>query len=164
MESGGDAAEGRKRSRAASTSCRSWSKKSGRVIGELCGDAGIGPRSRGFGLAFGFEGLGGDSAVGFLEKNLDLAFGFFELLLALGGKGNAFFEEFHGVVERKLRTLEFADDLFKTREADLEVRLLGLVGFFLCRRVHVFFAANSLRQGKDEKQGESLEPARSAQL
>jgi hypothetical protein len=71
------------------------------------------PTSRRFGLAVGFEGLGDDPAVSFLEKDFDFAFGFFELLLAFGGKGYALFEELHGVVERELRTLQFADHFFE---------------------------------------------------
>jgi hypothetical protein len=66
---------------------------------EFCGEAGIGPESRGFGLALGFEGLGDDSAIGFLEEDFDFALGFFKLLLAFGGEGDAFFEKLHSVVE-----------------------------------------------------------------
>ena len=113
--------------------------------------------SRRFGLAFGFEGLGDDSAVSFLEKDFDFAFGFFELFLAFGGKGDALFEELHGIIERELRTLQFADYFFEPRQAALEVGLLGRIGFLGSRCVHLFFAANSLRQGEDGKQVRSVD-------
>jgi len=93
--------------------------------------------SRGFGLAFGIEGFGDDFAVGFAEKDFNFAFGFLELLLAFAGKSDAFFEEFHGVVERELRTFEFADDFLEAREAALEVGLFGGIGFFGGGSIHV---------------------------
>jgi len=46
-------------------------------------------RSR-FVLFFWLEGLGHYFSVGFFQQDFDAAFGFFELLLALAGKGNAF--------------------------------------------------------------------------
>jgi hypothetical protein len=63
-------------------------------------------------LGFGIERFGGEFAVGFCKEDFYAAFGFFELLLAFAGEGYAFFEEFHGVVERELRAFEAADDLF----------------------------------------------------
>jgi hypothetical protein len=86
-------------------------------------------RSR-FALAFGIEGLGGEFAVGFFKENFDAAFGLFQLLLAFAGEGHAFFEEFHGVVERKLGAFEAADDLFEACEGALKIGLLGRLGFF----------------------------------
>src|SRR5215467_966805 len=77
IEGGGATEEGSRRSRAASTNRRFCSKKSGSFIEECSKDTGIGPESSGFGLAFGFEGLGDHPTVGFAEKNLDFAFGFF---------------------------------------------------------------------------------------
>jgi hypothetical protein len=84
------------------------------------------------GLAFGVKGFGGEFAVGFLEENFYAAFRLFELLLAFAGEGHAFFEEFHGIVERQLGAFETADDLFETSERALKVRLLGRFGFFGC--------------------------------
>ena len=110
--------------------------------------------SRGLGLRFGVERFGYYFAVGFSEEDLYFTFGFFELFLAFGGKGYAFFKEFHGVVERKLRAFEFADDFFEAREGALEIGLLWRIGFLGSRCVHVFFAGNSLRQGGEGKQGE----------
>lgn len=112
--------------------------------------------SRGFGLRFGVERFGCYLAVGFSEQDFYFTFGFFELFLAFGGEGYAFFKEFHGVVERKLRTFEFANDFFEARERALEIGLLGRFGFLGSRCVHVFFAGNSLRQGGEGKQGEVL--------
>lgn len=93
-------------------------------------------RSR-FGLAFGVERLGGKFAVGFLEENFYAAFGFFELFLTFTGKSDAFFEELHGVVERKLGAFEAADDLFEASKGALEVWLLWRFGLFGSGLVHV---------------------------
>ena len=90
---------------------------------------GNGDRSR-FGLAFGVEGFGGEFAVGFFEEDFYAAFRFFELLLAFAGEDDAFFEELHGFVERKLGTFEAADDFFEAREGALKVGPLGRLGFF----------------------------------
>jgi hypothetical protein len=100
----------------------------------------MGPESRGFGLAFGFEGFGDDPTVSFPEENFDFAFRFFQLLLAFCGKGDAFFEQFHRIVERKLRAFELADDLFKAREAALKIRLFRRIGLFWCGCVHAAFS------------------------
>jgi hypothetical protein len=108
--------------------------------------------SRGLGLRFGVERFGYYFAVGFSEEDFYFTFGFFKLFLTLGGKGYAFLKEFHRVVERKLRTLELADDFFEAREGALEIGLLGRIGFVGSRCVHVFFAGNSLRQGGEGKQ------------
>jgi hypothetical protein len=89
-------------------------------------------RSR-FALAFRIERLGDKFAIGFFEQNFDAAFGLFELLLAFAGKGDALFEELHGIVKRKLRALEAANHLFEAREGALKVGLLGRFGFFGCR-------------------------------
>jgi len=106
------------------------------------------PWSRGFGLAFGFEGFSDDSAIGFFEKDFDFAFGFLELFLAFGGQADALFEKFHGVVERELRAFEFADDFLETGEAALEIGLLGEIGFFGGRSVHVFFRREQFTAGR----------------
>jgi hypothetical protein len=82
------------------------------------------------GLAFGFERFGGEFAVGFFEKDLDAAFGLFELLLAFARESYAFFEELHGIVERKLGAFEVADDFLETGEGTLEIGLLGWFGLF----------------------------------
>ena len=85
------------------------------------------------GLFFRLEGLGGEFPVGLLEENLDTAFGFFELLLALAGKGDAFLEEFHGFVESELRAFEAADDFFEACEGLFKIGLLRRLWLF-CRR------------------------------
>ena len=90
----------------------------------------IGARSS-FVLFFRLEGLGGQFSVSFLQENLDTSFGFFELLLALAGKRDAFLEQFHGFIQRELRAFESPDHFFKTREGFLKVGLLGRLGFFL---------------------------------
>ena len=83
-----------------------------------------------FALAFGIERLGGELAIGFFQQDFDATFGLFKLLLAFAGKGHAFFEKLHGIVERELRAFEAADDLFEASEGALKVRLLGRFGFF----------------------------------
>src|SRR5215472_12527716 len=155
MEDGEVLAAGSKRSRAASTSCRSCSKKSGGVIARIRWQPGAPqvrtrPRlarenpcescSRRFGLAFGLERLGHHSAVGFFEKNFDFAFGFLELLLTLRRECNTLFEKVHGLVERKLWALELADHLFQARQGTFEIGFLGRVGFFLSRCIHALFS------------------------
>ena len=110
--------------------------------------------SRGFRLRFGVERFANNFTVGFSKEDFYFAFGFLQLFLAFGGESHAFFEELHGVVQGKLRAFEFADDFFETREGALEIGLLGWIGFFGSRCVHVFFAGNSLRQGREGKQGE----------
>ena len=83
-------------------------------------------------LAFGIERLGSEFTVRFFQQNFDAAFGLFELLLAFAGKGHAFFEEFHGIVERQLWAFEPTDNFFETSEGALKVGLLGRFGFFWC--------------------------------
>jgi hypothetical protein len=87
-------------------------------------------------LGFRIERFGGEFAVGFFEEDFYAAFGFFELLLAFAGELHAFFEEFHGVVERKLRAFEAAHDLFQAEQGFLEIGLLGRLGFFDGSGVH----------------------------
>src|SRR6266436_9182076 len=92
MEAGRADSCGRRRSRAASTARRSSSKNAGSFIAAEVGwGMGVGPGSS-FVLFLRLEGLGGEFSVGFLQQNLDAAFGFFELLLALAGKRDAFLE------------------------------------------------------------------------
>jgi hypothetical protein len=81
-------------------------------------------------FSLGLERFGGEFSVGLLQENLDTGFGFFELLLALAGKADAFFEEFHGVIERELRVFEFADDFLEAGKRAFEVGLLGRFWFF----------------------------------
>jgi hypothetical protein len=83
-----------------------------------------------FALAFGIERLGGELAIGFFQQDFDATFGLFKLLLAFAGKGHAFFEKLHGIVEGKLGALEAADDLFKASERALKIRLLWRFGLF----------------------------------
>jgi hypothetical protein len=82
-------------------------------------------------LAFGIERLSRKLAIGFFQENFNAALCFLELLLAFAREGYSFFEKFHSVVERDLRTLEAADDLFEARERTLKIGLLrrfGLLG------------------------------------
>src|SRR6202140_342623 len=106
MEGGATLSAGMRRSRDASTSTRSSSKKRGSFI--VTGGASSSwkwLRSR-FALAFGVEGLSGEFAVSFFEKDFYAALGLLELLLAFARERHALFEEFHGIVERQLRAFE----------------------------------------------------------
>src|SRR5579871_4142980 len=107
MEAGVVVSAGRSFCKAASTACKSSSKNAGSFIVRWMAM----PKFRGASgfVAFGIERLGGELAVGFFQQDFDFSFGFFELLLALARKGDAFFEEFHRFVERKLRALQLAD-------------------------------------------------------
>ena len=69
-----------------------------------------------FALAFGIEGFSSELSVRFLEEDFYAAFGFFELLLAFAGKGDAFFEQFHSLVERELRAFEAPHNFLETNE------------------------------------------------
>jgi hypothetical protein len=144
IDGGGAVSAGIKRFREVSTAMRSSSKKVGRFIvegigyrGETLGWAPNGrsafpgdvSRSR-LVLAFGIERFGDKSAIGFLQEDFYAAFSFFELLLAFAGKRDAFFEQLHGLVERKLRALETADYFFEARERAFKIGLLGRFGFF----------------------------------
>src|SRR6266436_2366701 len=136
MEAGRRDSCGRRRSRAASTARRSSSKKAGSFIAAEVGwGMSVGARSS-FVLFFWLEGFGGQFSVGFLQQDFDAAFGFFELLLALAGKRDAFLEQFHGFIQRKLRAFEAANHFFETREGFLKVGLLGRLRFFRRCRVH----------------------------
>jgi hypothetical protein len=51
--------------------------------------------------------------------------------LALAGEGHAFFEKFHGVVQRKLGTFQAANHFFEAGKGTLKVRFFrwfGLLG------------------------------------
>ena len=92
----------------------------------------VGPRSgliAFLGVFFGLEWLGHEFSIGFLQQDFDAAFGFFELLLALARKLDAFLEKFHGFVERELRALQAPDDFFEAGERLLKIGLLGRFRF-----------------------------------
>src|SRR5580658_4425970 len=131
MEGGWALSAGMRRSRDASTSMRSSSKNKGSFIVTVGSRRWRWTKRSRFVLAFGIERLGGKFAVGFFQQDFDAAFGFFKLLLAFAGKGDAFFEELHGVVKRKLGAFEAADDFLETSEGALKIGLfwrLGLLG------------------------------------
>ena len=71
----------------------------------------------------GIERLGHHFAVSFLQQNLYAAFGFFQLLLTLTRKSDAFFKEFHGLVEGKIGAFHAFHDFFKPRERFFEIVL-----------------------------------------
>src|SRR5271168_2085879 len=129
MEGGWVVAAGMRRSRAASTARRSSSKNEGSFIVEGKLRSRHAAESSRFALAFGIKGLSGKFAVGFFQENFHASLGFFELLLAFAREGHALFEEFHGVVERKLGAFKAADDFFEARQGALEIGFFRRFGF-----------------------------------
>ncbi len=76
-------------------------------------------RSDGLLLLVG-EGLGVEGAVALAHEDLDFAFGVFELVLAVGGKLHAFFEEFDRFFEGEVAAFEAAYDGFELFEGFFE--------------------------------------------
>src|SRR3984893_6486129 len=111
IDTGSVVSVGSKRLSAASTASRSCSKKSGRFIARALKQAGGCAISR-FVLGFGFKRLGRQFPIGLLQENFNTPFGFFQLVLTLAGKSNAFFKKLHRLVERELWTLEAANHFF----------------------------------------------------
>src|SRR5260370_33653597 len=121
MEEGCAVSAGSSRSRAASTARRSSSKNGGSFI--AAGNwraAGCRGASR-FGLPLGIEWLGGKLAIGFLQEDFHSPLCLFQLFLALAGKGDALFEQLHGVVQRELRAFEAADDFLNAGKRTLKI-------------------------------------------
>src|SRR6202521_5578557 len=136
MEGGGVSSAGSRRSSEASTARRSSSKKWGRfIVGVERGEVATGSR---FALAFRVKRFGGEFAIGFFQENFDAALGFLQLFLAFAGEHDAFFEKFHGIIERDLRTLEPADDFFQAREGTLKIGLFRRFRVLGGRGVHAF--------------------------
>src|SRR5262249_29244988 len=126
---------------AASTTCRSSSKKAGSFI--------VGWSAKGRGsrfVTFRLKRLGGDFAVSFLQKNFDFAFGFFKLFLAFTRERDALLKEPHGVIQRKLRALELADDFLEACKRLFKFR-------FLCRfRFSRYWIVHSSRPFQSQSQ------------
>src|SRR5258708_29215168 len=154
MDLGVAAAAGSIRCSAASTSCKSSSKNSGRFIfGRIVRDfscvvQGFSPalpsttlhcnreRSSRFALAFRFERLRQQFAVRFFQQNLNLALSFFQLFLALSRQRHAFFKKFHRFVQRKLRAFQSAHHFLQPRQRALKISLFRRFRFFLSRFIH----------------------------
>src|SRR6267142_1222080 len=130
MEEGCAVANGRSRSRAASTVRRSSSKNGGSFIAKgNWRTAGGGSSSR-FALPFGIEGLGRKLAIRLLQEDFHSTLRFLQLLLALTGERDALFEQLHRVVQGELRTLQAADDFLEASEGALKIGLFRGFGFF----------------------------------
>src|SRR5216683_4631058 len=137
MEAGGVPSAGNKRSSAASTATRSSSKNEGSFIAAEIGCAmRIAPRSR-FVLFFRLERLRRQLSVRLLQQNLHAPFRFFQLLLAFARELHAFFEQFHGLVQRELWALEAPHHFFQPRQGLLKIRLLHRLRLLHRSRVHV---------------------------
>ena len=118
-------------------------------------EGGSGARSRrsrlGFFLGFGIEGFRGHLAAGLLEQNFHFALGLLQVFLAIARELHAFFEQLHGIVERQIRALQFADDLFQARERIFKIGLLRGFGLFcamLDSRLSWFTVAGKERKSK----------------
>src|SRR5258708_8066855 len=106
MEGGCVVSAGSNRSRAASTASRFSSKKGGSFIvgGKPPGQAAC--ESSRFSLPLRIKRFRRQLAIGFLEKDFHASFGLFELFVALARECDAFFKEFHAVVQRYLRPFQ----------------------------------------------------------
>src|ERR1700682_3003358 len=129
MDEGGVSSAGKRRSKVASTARRSSSKKAGSLIAQGKRLARGGPGDSRFALFFRVKRLSGKFAVSLPQQNFDASLGFFQLLLTLARKRNAFFEQLHGVVERELWTFQSPHHFFEARERALKIRLLRWFGF-----------------------------------
>src|SRR6266849_8004022 len=130
MEGGCVVSSGSRRSSAASTAMRSSSKNAGSFIAAEVGWAmRVAPRSR-LVLFFGLEGLGDEFAIGFLQQDFHAPFRFFQLFLALAGKGHAFLKQFHGFVECELWAFQAAHYFLEARQGLLKVGLFHRLRFF----------------------------------
>src|ERR1035437_4518947 len=131
IEGGWASSSGISRSRAVSTAARSSSKNAGRFIrwrvrrDALSG----GGRLRLF-LGFGIEWLGSHLAADLLEQDFHFAFGLLQVFLAVSRELHAFFEQFHGFIERKVRALQLPHDFFQARRRVFEIRFLRGRGLF----------------------------------
>jgi hypothetical protein len=110
MDEGGADSVGRSRSMAASTERRSSSKKAGSFIAAQNSHAGDSAVASRFTLTFGIKRFRRKLAVSLLEEDFDTAFRLFQLSLAFSRESHAFLEEFHGIIQGKLRALQAADD------------------------------------------------------
>src|SRR5260370_13154595 len=124
MEAGCAVAPGSNRSRAASTITRRSSENGGSVIAAGSGRAGGCRGASRFRLPLGIERFSSQLAIGFLQENLYSPLGLFQLLLAFARECDAFFEELHRVVQRKLWTFQAAYDFLKPSQRAFKVGLL----------------------------------------
>ena len=84
----------------------------------------------GFFLGFGIKRFRRHFAAGLFEQNFHFAFGLLQVFLAIARKLHAFFEQLHGVVERKVRAFELANDFFQARQGTFKIRFFRGVAFF----------------------------------
>src|SRR6266853_4780342 len=101
----------------------------------------------GFFLGFGIEWLRGQLAASLLKQNFHFALGLFQVFLAIARELHAFLEQFHGLVERKVRALQLLHDFFQTRQRMLEIGLLRGIWFFRRCRIHWCHFSLSLALG-----------------
>jgi len=91
------------------------------------------------------NGSAANSSAGLLEQNFHFTFGLFQVFLAITRKLDAFLEQFHGFIQREVRTLQLSDYFFQARQRMLEI------GFFEARffspaldsRLSILFTAGS---------------------
>src|SRR5258708_5158036 len=130
MEEGCAVANGRRRSRAASTVRRSSSKNGGRFIAKGNWRGAGGGGSLRFTLPLRIEGVGHQPALPLLQEDFDSPLGFLQLLLALAGERYALFEQLHRIVQGELRTFQAADDFLEAGERALKIGLFRGFRFF----------------------------------
>src|SRR5216684_585509 len=129
MEEGRAVANGRSRSRAASTVRRSSSKNGGSFIAKGNWRAGGDGSSSRFALPLGIEGLGRKLAIRLFQEDFHSPLRLLQLLLALTGERDALFEQFHRIVQGELRTFQPADDFLEASERALKIGLFRRFGF-----------------------------------
>src|SRR3990170_472352 len=124
--SGGVSSRGSRRSRRFSRRARCFSRRVSRFIrdgrparGRSGGTLDVGALGGGL-VPFEGELARHQLAVGLLEQHLHLVFRLFELLLALLGELDAFFEELEGVVEGQVAGFELLDDLLQAVQGILK--------------------------------------------
>src|SRR5260370_33222515 len=125
IERGSASWPGISRSRAASTAVRSSSKNAGRFIRwRVWPAARSGGVRLGLFLGFGIEWLRGQLASGLLKQNFHFALGLFQVFLAIARELHALLEQFHGLVERKVRALQLPHDFFQAGPRMPQIELL----------------------------------------
>jgi len=108
----------------------------------------------GFFLGFGIEWLRGQLAASLLKQNFHFALGLFQMFLAIARELHPFLEQFHGLVERKVRALQLLHDFFQARQRMLEIGLLRGLWFF--RRCWIHGGHFSLSLALGTKKSRSL--------
>lgn len=77
------------------------------------------------------EWRGDDFPVSLLQQDFDLAFRLFQFLLAFARELHSFFEQAHGLIQRKIGAFQALDDFFQPRQRFFEFALARRFGGFV---------------------------------